>query len=118
MEFSHRTEQGVTVVAIQAPRLDAAVAPRFKGYMVDLIRQGGRLYVLDLSRVDFMDSSGLASLMSSMKTLGQEGEMAVCALGDKVRRLFAITRLDRGVFRIFDTAAEAVEALSSAARAE
>jgi anti-sigma B factor antagonist len=113
MEFANRIEQGVTVVSIKGPRLDAAAAPQFKGYMVDLIQQGGLLFVLNLEEVDFMDSSGLASLMSSMKTLGGRGEVAICRLGEKVRKLFAITRLDRGVFRIFDTEAEAVAALSS-----
>jgi len=116
MDFVDKVEQGVTVVGIKGQRLDAAAAPRFKGYMVDLIQQGGTLFVLNLEDVDFMDSSGLASLMSSMKTLGGHGEMAVCCLGGKVRKLFAITRLDRGVFRIFDTEAEAVTALSSSAK--
>lgn len=116
MEFVNKTEQGITVVNIKGQRMDAAAAPQFKGHMVDLIQRGGTLFVLNLQEVDFMDSSGLASLMSSMKTLGGHGEMAVCCLGDKVRKLFAITRLDRGVFRIFDTEAEAVTALSSGAK--
>lgn len=116
MEFVNRTDQGVTVVAIKGQRLDAAAAPLFKGHMVDLIQQGGLLFVLNLEAVEFMDSSGLASLMSSMKTLGGHGEMAVCCLGDKVRKLFAITRLDRGVFRIFGTEAEAVAALAATAK--
>jgi len=116
MEFVDKTEQGVTVVSIKGQRMDAAAAPQFKGHMVDLIQQGGTRFVLNLEEVDFMDSSGLASLMSSMKTLGGHGEMAVCCLGDKVRKLFAITRLDRGVFRIFGTEPEAVTALSSSAK--
>lgn len=115
MDFVNRTEQSVTVVSIKGQRMDAAAAPQFKGHIVDLIQRGGALFVLNLEEVDFMDSSGLASLMSSMKTLGGHGEMAVCCLGDKVRKLFAITRLDRGVFRIFDTEAEAVAALASTA---
>ena len=118
MELSHKVETGVTVVTILGQRLDAAAAPQLKATMVDLIQQGGRLFVLDLEQVDFMDSSGLASLMSSMKTLGTQGEMAVCCLGEKVRKLFAITRLDRGVFRIFDSEPEAVAALSSSPRAD
>jgi len=117
MDFQNKVEQGVTVVNINGQRLDASAAQFFKSHMVDLIQQGGTLFVLNLEAVDFMDSSGLASLMSSMKTLGGRGEMAVCCLGEKVRKLFAITRLDRGVFRIFDTEAEAVSALSTAPRA-
>ncbi|MHC1700929.1 MAG: STAS domain-containing protein [Humidesulfovibrio sp.] len=114
MDFENRMENGVTLVTFRGLRMDAAAAPKFKSNMVDLIQQGARRFVLDLAEVDFMDSSGLASLMSSMKTLGGAGEIAVCCLGDKVRKLFAITRLDRGVFRIFGTTAEAVAALATA----
>lgn len=117
MEFSDRTEQGVVAVLARGQRLDAAAGPQFKAHMVDLIQGGAKLFVINLEQVDFMDSSGLASLMSSMKTLGGQGEMAVCCLGDKVRKLFAITRLDRGVFRIFATEAEAVAALAAGPRA-
>lgn len=117
MEFVHKQEQKVVVVSPQGQRLDAAAAPLFKGYMVDMIQAGQLFFVLNLEKVDFMDSSGLASLMSSMKTLGGRGEVAVCCLGEKVRKLFAITRLDRGVFRIFATEAEAVSALSTGPRA-
>lgn len=117
MEFLDRTEQGVVVVSAKGQRLDAAAGPQFKAHMVDLIQAGGQLFVINLEQVDFMDSSGLASLMSSMKTLGGHGEMAVCCLGEKVRKLFAITRLDRGVFRIFTTEAEAVATLSAGPRA-
>jgi anti-sigma B factor antagonist len=114
MEFEDRIESGVTVVNLKGQRMDAAVAPLFKGHMVDLIQQGHKRFVINLEIVDFMDSSGLASLMSSMKALGGAGEIAVCCLGDKVRKLFAITRLDRGVFRIFAATAEAVAALAPA----
>ena len=117
MEFLNRTEQGVVVVTARGQRLDAAAGPQFKAHVVDLIQGGALLFVINLEQVDFMDSSGLASLMSSMKTLGGRGEVAVCCLGEKVRKLFAITRLDRGVFRIFDTEAEALDALASGPRA-
>lgn len=117
MEFIDRAEQGVTVITARGVRMDAAVAPQFKAHMVDHIQKGGTRFVLNLEQVDFMDSSGLASLMSSMKTLGGQGEIAVCCLGEKVRKLFTITRLDRGVFRIFDNEAEAVAALSAEQRA-
>jgi anti-sigma B factor antagonist len=113
MDFESSMTSGVTVVVFKGLRMDAAAAPLFKSNMVDLIHQGAKRFVLDLAAVDFMDSSGLASLMSSMKTLGGAGEIAVCCLGEKVRKLFAITRLDRGVFRIFGSTAEAVAALSS-----
>ena len=104
----------IAVVAVRAPRLDGATAPQFKGYMVDLTVSGVGRIALDLSGVDFMDSIGLASLMSSVKSMGPGGEIVLFGLNDKLRKLFAITKLDRGVFRIFPDEKEAVATLEVA----
>lgn len=99
---------GITVVSPRGPRLDAAAAPRFKSDMVDLMTGGATRIIVDLSRVDFMDSTGLASIMSSMKSLGESGEIALCGISEKLRKLFSIAKLDRGTFRIFKDRAEAL----------
>jgi anti-sigma B factor antagonist len=99
---------GIMVVQPEGPRLDAAAAPKFKSDMVDVISKGTTRIILDLSRIDFMDSTGLSSMMSTMKTLAGQGEMVLCGASEKLRRLFSITKLDRGVFRIFDSRAEAL----------
>lgn len=111
MALQSRIENGVLVVHPQGPRLDAASAQGFKGAMVDFIHAGHRRVVLELSAVEFMDSTGLAALLSTMKTLDGSGELALTGLSEKVRKLFAITRLDRGVFRLFQNEKEAVSAL-------
>ena len=109
MEIGKESVDGVLVVEPGGPRLDAATAPSFKSFMVDIITEGAAGILVDLSKVDFMDSTGLASLMSSMKTLSGKGEIVLCGASDKLRKLFAITKLDRGVFRIFATRKEALE---------
>ncbi|MFH1914014.1 MAG: STAS domain-containing protein [Pseudomonadota bacterium] len=91
-------------------RLDAANSGLLKSRFVDLVNDGHRSFVIDLSVVDFMDSTGLAALMSCLKTLGGEGEIVLAALSVKVRKLFALTRLDQGVFRIFVSTEEALAA--------
>jgi len=114
MDLSRHDAGRVAVVAVRAPRLDGATAPQFKSYMVELALGGAGRIALDLSGVDFMDSIGLASLMSSVKTVGGKGEIVLFGLNEKLRKLFAITKLDRGVFRIFPGEAEAVAALDAA----
>lgn len=108
MEIDVEAVDGITVVSPQGPRLDAATAPRFKSHMVDLITGGTTRIILDLSRVDFMDSTGLGSIMSIMKTLGGIGEIVLCGISEKLKKLFSITKLDRGIFRIFANRAEAL----------
>ena len=52
----------VLVVQPMEKRLDAAIAPAFKGQMVDYINQGHSKLVLNLAEVEFVDSSGLTAL--------------------------------------------------------
>ncbi len=113
MDIERHDSGPVAVVAVRTPRLDGATAPQFKSYMVELMLNNVERIALDLSGVDFMDSIGLASLMSSVKTMGGKGEIVLFGLNDKLRKLFAITKLDRGVFRIFPGETEAMAALEA-----
>ena len=88
-------------------RIEAASSASFKGVMVDWINQGHARIVLDLSNVDFVDSSGLGAIISVLKRLGDEGTLALCQIRKPVLGLFKLTRMDR-VFRIFDKREQAV----------
>jgi len=57
---------------------------------------GNRHCILDLSRLDFVDSSGLTLFFRIRKSLADTGRRCVlCALTDNVKQLFRLTRLDR-----------------------
>ncbi|OPY03179.1 MAG: Anti-sigma-B factor antagonist [Syntrophorhabdus sp. PtaB.Bin047] len=111
MEIDEKKVGDVLVVLPREKRIDASVSTGFKGRMVDWINQGNRRIVLDLSQVDFIDSSGLGAIVSSLKTLGTEGDLVICGIRETVMGLFKITRMNR-VFQIFANESEAIEALS------
>lgn len=67
--------------------------------------------MLDLSEVDFIDSSGLGAIVSSLKAVGKQGNLIICGIGETVLSLFRLTRMDR-VFQIVSSPEEAVRALS------
>jgi len=113
MEISSEQRGNLLVVTLQEKRLEAATATFFKSTMVDFINSGATRIVLDLSQVDFVDSSGLGSIVSILKTLGDEGELVLCGISQTVMSLFKLTRLDR-IFRIFPTADEAVTSFPEA----
>ncbi len=100
----------VMVVKPLDPRIDASSALDFKGKMVDWINQGHHCFILDLSSVDFIDSSGLSAIVSVLKTLGG-GKLCISGLKDTVKSLFRLTRMDR-VFQIYPSTEEALAALS------
>lgn len=110
MEISGKQQGNLQVVLLQGKRLDAATATYFKSTLVDYINNGNTRIVLDLSQVDFVDSSGLGAIISVLKTMGDEGELLLCAINPAVMSLFRLTRLDR-IFRIFATAEAAVASL-------
>jgi anti-sigma B factor antagonist len=57
--------------------------------------------VVDLSKVTYIDSSGLAVLIEAMQNIGAAGgKFALAGLQEAVRPIFEIARLDQ-VFRIF-----------------
>jgi len=111
MQIEEKKVGKVLVVIPQENRIDASVATEFKGRMVDWINQGNKLIVLDLSHVDFIDSSGLGVMVSSLKTIDGDGDLVVCSIRDTVMGLFNLTRMNR-VFHIFPAQSDALQALN------
>ena len=70
----------------------------------EFVAAGQPRFVIDLARVPFMDSSGLAALVQLFKRVRiGEGDVRISDLQPAVLRIFELVRLTR-VFEIFDTA--------------
>lgn len=102
----------VLVVHVVEKRVDASKAPLFKEEMTKCIESGQNQIVLDLSGVDFVDSSGLGAIVSCLKRLGPRGNLAIAGAKGAVSRLFTLTRMDK-VFTLHDTVDAAVAQLSA-----
>ena len=73
------------------------------------LNEGHHHFVLNLSSVDYIDSSGLGQLISIWTSIrNKNGHMTVLSPTKRVRRLFEITRLHT-VFQIFENEADAVK---------
>ncbi len=103
MESQSRLVGKVMVVAPQGPRIDVGSASQFKGQLVDFITAGHRRLVIDMSNINFVDSSGLGVFISTLKSLGHDGAMAISGVGPQVMPLFKLTKMDR-IIRILPTA--------------
>jgi anti-sigma B factor antagonist len=65
--------------------------------------QSHQLWVIDLAAVDFMDSSGLVSLVKGLKAARQSGcRLVLCSVQTPVRLILELTQLD-SVFEIFNS---------------
>lgn len=99
----------VVVVAPQE-RIDALNAPALRQRLHALLDDGATNLVIDLSTVPFMDSAGMAVLVSALKRArGAGGDVKlVWPAAEAARRILNLTQLDR-VFGMADSAAEAVK---------
>jgi len=74
---------------------------------------GSVLFVLDLTGVRFVDSSGLGAVMSVLRKLRAEGrDMVACSVAKNVLVLFDLVRLDR-VMQVFPDREAALRALAA-----
>jgi anti-sigma B factor antagonist len=95
MEMDVKQKDGVLVVKPLNNSIDTTVTREFKGKLTDLINQGNKLLILDLSQVDFIDSNGLGTLISILKLLtNNQGSIVICDIRDSVIKLFNLTRLN------------------------
>jgi anti-sigma B factor antagonist len=81
-------------------RIDASSASGLKEKIQECIRAGAKHIVLDLSMVDFIDSSGLGAIISIRKVLGEGGDLSLAAPKDAVVSLLKLTRMDK-IFRLY-----------------
>lgn len=101
-------------VKLLSQNIDATVSNEFKGRMNDLIQQGNNFFILNLSQVKFIDSSGLGALISILKTLTlNNGDIVLCELNGPVQSLLKITRMEN-IFKICPNEEEGTQFLTNA----
>ena len=108
MKLNDEERLGVLVVHVVMPRIDALCASAFKEEIAARIEKGHHRLVLDLSDVDFVDSSGLGALVACLKRVGPLGTIAIVGTKGVVSKLFTLTKMDR-VFPLYDTVDAAIE---------
>ena len=100
-----------TVVLRVAGEIHATTAPEFSERLNDAIASGKTGVVLDLTGVEFIDSTGLSVLLNGLRRVTRvRGTMVLACANPTVLRLFEITKLD-STFEILPTCEEAIERL-------
>lgn len=94
MDFSTEQKDGLEIVTVEADRIDAAVAINFKDRMREMMSDYSGRMVLDLSKVSFIDSSGLGAIVAAMKLMPASGKLELAGLTSAVDKVFRMTRMD------------------------
>ena len=106
MEHSVREEADAVVAAFSGD-VDLESSPRARELLLGLVR-GGRKVLVDLSAVDYIDSSGVASLIEAFQAARRGGTgFALVAPNPAALRVLQLARLDR-VFTIHPTLGDAL----------
>jgi anti-sigma B factor antagonist len=110
MQIESKNENGILILTLKDERLDASLAVGFKDKVSAFINSGNRAIVINLSSVNFIDSSGLGAIVSCLKLMGPKGRLALFGLSAPVVSMFKLTRMDR-VFALYTTEEQALEAV-------
>jgi anti-anti-sigma factor len=86
-----------TIVVVGVTELDQSVSDDFRREVFTCMDGGVRRLVIDLTRVSFLDSMGLGSLVAirNRTTMEDGGMLALCGVGEQVGKVLAITSTDR-----------------------
>jgi len=100
-ECHEETASSGTHVLDVRGEIHLSTAPRFAQCLQEMLDRGNTRIVLDLSGVEFIDSTGLSVLLTGLRRVTQlQGRMAIVCANPTVLRLFQITSLDE-TFDIF-----------------
>jgi anti-sigma B factor antagonist len=95
MDLSLSTETNGLSVTVNAARIDAQAALKFKDAIHDaLTSHDASRIILNLAQVNFIDPSGLDAIVSIKKHLGSNHRIDLCALNPAVDKVFRLTRMD------------------------
>lgn len=109
MGYKYSQEGDTTVVTVEESRLDASLAGGFKDFMMERIDDNNMNFVIDISAINFMDSSGLGSIVAVLKQVGSNGSVRLAGPQKAVNDLFDLTCMDR-IFKIYTSVDEALGA--------
>lgn len=101
MEIIEKTKGNVVVIKPEG-RLDASTTTSVKNRIDAVIDDKVRYLVIDMGGISFIDSSGLGTLVASLRTINKAGgDMKISSLQDQVRSVIELTRLHH-LFEIYD----------------
>jgi len=112
MKLTQQERDGVVVLEPKGKILGGPDATLLKDQLQALIDAGKTKVVIDLAEVDYMNSTGLGILISTLTTLRKaNGELKLANVTEKIKSLLVITKLVT-VFDDFESVDGAVAAFS------
>ena len=109
INFDFKKENDIAVFKLNESRFDAAIAGMVKAeFTITLLEDVNKL-VVDMSEVEYCDSSGLSALLLAFKILqAEEGEIKIASPQKSVKILIEISQLNK-ILPIYNSVEEAIK---------
>lgn len=102
LTIEKRTVQGTSVLDLTG-EVDSYNAPKLRETMVALIEDGNADLILNLTGVDYIDSTGLGAMVAGLKRATEHGgSVRIICPNLPIYKVFQITSLIK-VFTIYDS---------------
>jgi anti-sigma B factor antagonist len=103
-------EKELPIIALEG-EVDVYTAPQLKQQIINILESGAKELVVDLTKVDYLDSTALGVLIGGLKRMREvDGNMVLICPSPRIRRVFEITGLDK-IFDIFNSEDDAREVM-------
>tara|TARA_R110002020_G_scaffold387746_4_gene598517 strand:- start:38 stop:379 length:342 start_codon:yes stop_codon:yes gene_type:complete len=103
LTYNTNKDEIATYLFIQGDLIGDEVGPKLVEVVSDAVEEGVRKFVVDLSEVRYISSSGIGLLITMLtKMRNKDGEVYLTAPSEHVKKLLIITKLNN-IFTVFDS---------------
>jgi len=109
LKLGHYSKDGIEVIDV-AGTIDIDTAPRLRELLIDLVSANSYQLIVNLERVEFLDSTGLGVLVGGLKRVrAHDGSLDLVCTQERILKIFRITGLTK-VFGIYQSVDQAIAA--------
>ena len=109
LKLGHYNKDGIEVIDVGG-MIDISTAPRLRELLIDLVSKDNYQLIVNLERVEFLDSTGLGVLVGGLKRVrAHDGSLDLVCTQERILKIFRITGLAK-VFGIHETVDQAIAA--------
>ncbi|MGE4296698.1 MAG: STAS domain-containing protein [Desulfovibrionaceae bacterium] len=107
MEYGIRERDDILVIDVPRNGVSFDTAEVLEDFIIRFLDAGKTRIVLNMAKVDFIDSRGLGVLLALHSRSSQGGSLALCCILGKVGQVMSLTQMDR-ILNLFGTEDDAV----------
>ena len=113
MQIKEKVDGEVAVLTFKGDLLGEPDTTKVREKIHSLVNDDMKSVIIDLSGVNYINSSGLGTLIAALTTMRNSGgDLRLARVGEKVKNLFVITQLVK-VFETYETVERALSSYRS-----